>query len=72
MVDLAACWRRNGKRIILIRMIPWDEKFVHLQARQMFGVNRLTLEWIEGTPMPQNIVSEIVKAVSGPPGADLA
>jgi hypothetical protein len=36
------------------------------------GVNRLTLEWIEGTPMPQNIVSEIVKAVSGPPGADLA
>ena len=56
----------NGKRIILIRMIPFEEKFEHLQARQMFGVNKLCLAWIEGEPMPPTIVADIIKAIEDP------
>jgi hypothetical protein len=56
----------NGKRIILIRMIPFEQKFEHLQARQMFGVNKLCLTWIEGEPMPPTIVAEILKAIEDP------
>merc|ERR1711871_1098665 len=37
-----------GKRIILLRMIPFGVQFEQLQARQLFGVNTLSLEWIQG------------------------
>lgn len=56
----------SRKRIILVRMIPFAERFDHLQARQLFGVNKLCLEWIEGQPMPANLVADIVKAVRDP------
>lgn len=53
----------SGKRIVLIRMIPYAQRFEELQARQLFGVNKLSLEWIEGAAMPRSLVSDIVKAV---------
>eukprot|EP01052_Picozoa_sp_SAG31_P040472 SAG31_NODE_5868_length_2282_cov_6.325240_1_plen_237_part_10 len=44
--------QHQGKRIILLRMIPWELDFDHLQARVMFGQNKLTLDWQLGAPMP--------------------
>ena len=40
------------KRIILIRMIPWSEEFEQPQARFMFGLNKMVLEWQQGSPLP--------------------
>lgn len=54
------------KRIILIRMIPFDQDFVHLQGRVIFGMNKLCLAWMEGAPMPVNIVADILKAIDDP------
>eukprot|EP01047_Picozoa_sp_COSAG01_P091549 COSAG01_NODE_23125_length_827_cov_3.089286_1_plen_246_part_01 len=36
------------KRIILIRMIPFDQDFEHLQARVIFGANKLVIPWMLG------------------------
>lgn len=55
-----------GKRIILLRMIPYEVQFEELQARQLFGVNKLSLEWIQGTKMPSSLVRDIQKAVDDP------
>lgn len=52
--------RNAGKKIILLRMIPWGQEFDHLQARVMFGMNELTLSWIQGTPMPETLVENIL------------
>ena len=54
---------RRGLRIILIRMIPFDQKFEHLQARQMFGLNKLELSWMRGKPIPKGLVDEIAAAL---------
>ena len=35
--------RNAGKKMILLRMIPWEQPFDHLQARVMFGMNSLAL-----------------------------
>ena len=60
----------NGKHIVLLRMIPWaTQDFDHLQARVLFKQNMLTLEWQTGTPMPEGLVAEVVKAVKLPSGA---
>ena len=32
-------------------MIPFDEKFEQPQARFMFGLNKLEIPWLLGTPM---------------------
>lgn len=56
------------KRIILLRMIPWDEDFEELQARVLFNRNMLTLDWQQGTPMPATLIGEIVKALDLPTG----
>ena len=61
----------NGKRMLLIRMIPFEEKFVHLQARQIFGVNKLSLSWVagagaDGSAMPPALVADILKAIADP------
>ena len=56
----------NGKRIILIRMIPFDQKFDELLGRQIFGLNKLELTWLVGTPMPADLPDEIVKAIGLP------
>lgn len=66
------------KKIILLRMIPWDEEFDHLQARVLFSQNILTLEWQRNedgsaSSMPASLVPEIIKAMQlpadGPGGA---
>jgi hypothetical protein len=54
------------KRIILIRMIPFEQEFNHLQGRVLFGMNKLCLHWMEGEPMPDNIADDILKAVNDP------
>ena len=51
------------KRIILIRMISWDDDFAEQQARVIFGANRLALFWQRGTQMPPGLVDAIVDAV---------
>jgi hypothetical protein len=53
----------TGKRMILIRMIPYGQRYEQLQARQLFNVNKLCLQWISGTAMPGSLVGDIVKAV---------
>lgn len=53
----------KGKRVILLRMIPWSENFDFLQADVLFNQNMLTLEWQLGTPMPSNLPPEIIRAV---------
>ena len=40
------------KRIILIRMIPFEDQFQFPQARFMFGLNKLVIPWMLGEPMP--------------------
>jgi hypothetical protein len=54
------------KRTILIRMIPFDQDFDHLQGRVVFGMNKLCLGWMEGKQMPPNIVADILKAIGDP------
>ena len=51
------------KRIILIRMIPFGEQFEHPQARFMFGLNKLVIPWVLGTPMPHDLVDKILEAM---------
>lgn len=49
--------------MILLRMIPWGQHFEHLQARVVFGMNKLTLYWEPGTPLPADVVPQIVAAL---------
>jgi hypothetical protein len=53
------------KRIILLRMIPYGQDFEHLQARVMFGMNKLSLYWVLGQPMPLTLVDDIARAIDG-------
>jgi hypothetical protein len=55
------------KRIILIRMIPFEEQFEFPQARFMFGLNKLVIPWMLGTPMPANLVDQILEAMDQAP-----
>eukprot|EP01043_Picozoa_sp_COSAG02_P002431 COSAG02_NODE_56_length_43700_cov_33.650765_2_plen_1893_part_00 len=59
------------KCIILLRMIPFDQDFEELQARVIFGANKLVLQWIVGEPMPADLPDRIIKAIS-PAAASLA
>ena len=63
--------RNAGKKMILLRMIPWEQPFDHLQARVMFGMNSLVLSWMEEMPMPEDLVDNIVAALESdaPPPA---
>jgi hypothetical protein len=45
-----------GKPIILLRMIPWEQQFTHLQARIMFGMNSLTVDRFPMTSYPASHV----------------
>eukprot|EP01045_Picozoa_sp_COSAG04_P039270 COSAG04_NODE_10923_length_743_cov_1.293478_1_plen_135_part_01 len=56
----------NKKRIILIRMIPFDQKFEELQARQMFGLNKLEIPWMVGEPMSADLPGKIAEAMGQP------
>ena len=51
------------KRIILIRLIPFDEDFEEPQARFMFGLNKLELSWMQGEPMPADLPAQIIDAM---------
>ena len=53
----------KNKPIILLRMIRYEQDFLHLQARVIFGMNKLSLTWITGQPMPPMLVGDILKAV---------
>jgi hypothetical protein len=44
-------------------MIPFDEDFEFPQARFMFGLNKLELPWMLGTPMPAELPDQIVAAM---------
>lgn len=56
--------RNSGKKVILLRMIPWEgASFEHTQARVMFGMNDLALSWMEGTPMPEDLPNDIIAAL---------
>eukprot|EP01044_Picomonas_judraskeda_P005374 COSAG03_NODE_504_length_7391_cov_53.058420_6_plen_692_part_00 len=56
----------KGKTVILIRMIPFEEKFKHLQARIMFGLNKLEVPWMLGTPMPTELPDMLMEAMGLP------
>jgi hypothetical protein len=49
-----------------LRMIPFDQDFEQLQARVMFGMNKLSLSWTVGQPMPATLVDDIIKAIESP------
>ena len=51
------------KRIILIRMIPFDQEFEELQARVIFNANKLVIPWMLGTPMPPDLPDKILEAI---------
>ncbi len=51
------------KRIILLRMIPFDQEFEELQARVIFNANRLALPWMVGQPMPLDLPLKILDAL---------
>ena len=57
--------RNAGKKMILLRMIPWGAQFEHLQGRIIFGMNELVLEWMEETEMPEGLCERIVDALEG-------
>ena len=52
------------KRIILIRMTPFDQEFKELLARVIFGQNKLALQWLVGTPMPPDLADQVVEAAT--------
>ena len=51
------------KRIILIRMIPFDQDFENGQARFMFGLNKLEIPWLLGSPMPADLPEKVAEAM---------
>ena len=51
------------KKIVLIRMIPFDQEFENLQARVIFNANRLVLPWMLGTPMPADLPDRILEVM---------
>ena len=57
---------KKGKVLVPLRMIPWDDEFDHIRARVLFNTNKLTLTWILGDPMPENLVADIVGALPRP------
>jgi hypothetical protein len=43
--------------------IPWSEEFTHPAARELFGLNLLTLTWVAGEPLPDELVGDIVRGL---------
>eukprot|EP01043_Picozoa_sp_COSAG02_P011565 COSAG02_NODE_428_length_22489_cov_4.690219_1_plen_849_part_00 len=58
--------KSEKKKIILIRMIPWDQKHEELQGRVIFGANKLALYWEVGTPMPSDLSVKIMESMGQP------
>ena len=55
----------TGKKIIMIRMIPAEEDFDHVAARELFNMNkeRECFEWLPETPMPLELPERIAQAM---------
>ena len=53
----------DKKKIIRIRMIPFEESFAYMQGKTFFGMNDLQLPWQIGEPMPAELVDKIVDAM---------
>ena len=51
------------KRIVLLRLIPFDQEFAELQGRVVFGANKLVIPWLVGTPMPPDLPDKILEVV---------
>ena len=49
-----------------MRMIPWDDGFDHTAAQVLFHTNKLVLTWIQGEPMPPDLVADILKLIPAP------
>ena len=55
------------KRIILIRLIPFEQEFEELQARVIFNANKLIIPWMGAAPIPRDLPEQIVQAIRAPP-----
>ena len=60
------------KKIVLIRMIPFDQECDNLQARVIFNANRLVLPWMLGAPMPADLPDLILQAMGRRAAPDTA
>jgi len=61
--------RAQGKRFLLLRMIPWGQRFYFPKANWLFGQNFLALEWLSGEDMPPELPGQIVQFVTAKPAA---
>jgi hypothetical protein len=55
------------KRIILLRMIPWEQEFQELKGRVIFGANKLAVPWMVGQPLPISLPDQILQAIQKQP-----
>ena len=55
--------RRPGKCLLPVRMIPWDEDYLHVAAMVLFGSNYTVYEWMKGEPMPEGFVETLTSAI---------
>ena len=55
--------RRPGKCLLPVRMIPWEEDFLHIGAMVLFGSNYMVASWLKGEPMPKDLVKTLVRAI---------
>ena len=53
----------DGKPLIPLRMILWDNEFDHDTASALFGANLLALTWIKGESMPGWLVDDILRGL---------
>ena len=54
----------KGKKIILLRMIDYDQEFTHWWARVLFGMNWWSNLWVEGESMPPSLLDDILHEVN--------
>ena len=58
-----AMMRRQGKCLLAIRMIPWEDDFSYVAAQVLFASNHPVFTWLKGVPMPLTLVPQIVDAI---------
>ena len=54
--------KKPGKALLPIRMIPYDAPYDHVAARVMTS-NAGCLVWLQGEPMPEGLMDELVGAI---------
>ena len=55
--------RRPGKSLLPVRMIPWEDDYLHVAAMVLFGSNHSVYFWLKGEPMPAELVPQLVNEV---------